>query len=76
MKTRNTYSHKKNEAHWSMKAVGKANHVTEFFSAPAEVHSVTMDRVYDEISGNLTEDWTFIGESDDWELLPRKTLAV
>lgn len=76
MKTRTVHSHKKNQAFLGTKTLVGAINVTEFFSHPAEVHSVTLGRVYDEYTSSLTEDWTFIGESEDWELLSKGSTAV
>lgn len=76
MKTRNVHSHKKNQPFTGTKSLTASTCVTEFFSHPAEVHSMTLSRVFDEYTSSLSEDWTFIGESEDWELLTKSSTAV
>jgi len=76
MKTRNVRTHKKNEPSLFTKSVAGKVCVTEFFSHPAEVHTMTLGRIYDEYTSDLSEDWTFIGESEDWELISKTSTAV
>lgn len=76
MKTRNTKTHKKNGPFLLTKNGNSKMGVTEFFSHPGEVHTMTLDRLYDEYTSDLNEDWTFIGESEDWELISKNSTAV
>ena len=76
MKSRTTHTHKKNQVFWAQRESYKGLCVTEFFSQPAIVYSAHLGRVYDEYGPDLTEDWTFIGESEDWEVLTKHSPAV
>ena len=69
MKTRTIFSNKKNGPYLGHKNVSHSNNPTAFFSQPAEVHTVTFERVFDQFNNELVEDWTFLGECEDWELI-------
>lgn len=69
MKSRAVFSHKKNCPYLGTKDSSHGTNTTAFFSQPGEVHSATFERIYDEFTNELKEDWTFLGESQDWELI-------
>lgn len=76
MRTRQINSYRKNAASPFTESVTKSSAVGQFSPNPARPHSTTLRRVFDEYTSGLKEEWTFIGESEEWDLSTKHLSTV